>query len=138
MDFFVPLNHLYISRVKCSSFLYHLSTWQKEGEIVEIYGFFLKILYVRRRNTCLYKGEMCFILLGGMPISFFLYTGLVTMFTYICAYLWWCMSSSPILTCVISHKDVLMSFVLKCFWNTGCQSLLAINSLLAKFFKSLC
>ena len=32
----------------------------------------------------------------------------------------------------------LMSFVLKCFRNTGCQSLLAINSLLVKFFKSLC
>ena len=29
-------------------------------------------------------------------------------------------------------------FRLKCFRNTGCQSLLAINSLLAKFFKSLC
>ena len=29
-------------------------------------------------------------------------------------------------------------FCLKCFKNTGCQSLLAINSLLAKFFKSLC
>ena len=28
-------------------------------------------------------------------------------------------------------------FCLKCFGNTGCQSLLAINSLLAKFFKSL-
>ena len=29
-------------------------------------------------------------------------------------------------------------FCLKCFRNIGCQSLLAINSLLAKFFKSLC
>ena len=29
-------------------------------------------------------------------------------------------------------------FCLNCFRNTGCQSLLAINSLLAKFFKSLC
>ena len=29
-------------------------------------------------------------------------------------------------------------FCLKCFGNTGCQSLLAINSLLAIFFKSLC
>ena len=29
-------------------------------------------------------------------------------------------------------------FCLRCFRNTGCQSLLAINSLLAKFFKSLC
>ena len=29
-------------------------------------------------------------------------------------------------------------FYLKCFRNIGCQSLLAINSLLANFFKSLC
>ena len=29
-------------------------------------------------------------------------------------------------------------FCLKCFRNTGCQSLFAMNSLLAKFFKSLC
>ena len=29
-------------------------------------------------------------------------------------------------------------FCLKCFRNTGCQSLLTINSLLTKFFKSLC
>ena len=29
-------------------------------------------------------------------------------------------------------------FCLKCFRSTGCQSLIAINSLLAKFFKSLC
>ena len=29
-------------------------------------------------------------------------------------------------------------FCLKYFKNTGCQSLLVINSLLAKFFKSLC
>ena len=28
-------------------------------------------------------------------------------------------------------------FYLKCFRNTGCQSLLVMNSLLAKFFKSL-
>ena len=29
-------------------------------------------------------------------------------------------------------------FCLKCFRNTSCQSLLVINSLLTKFFKSLC
>ena len=29
-------------------------------------------------------------------------------------------------------------FCLKCFINIGCQSLLAINSFLAKFFKGLC
>ena len=32
----------------------------------------------------------------------------------------------------------LVKFCLKCFRNTSCQSLLAMNSLLAKFFKSLC
>ena len=49
---------------------------------MEICGFFLKILHVRGRNTCLCKGELCFILLGGVLTSF-LYTGIVTMFTYI-------------------------------------------------------
>ena len=32
----------------------------------------------------------------------------------------------------------LNGFCLKCFRNIGCQSLYAINSLMAKFFKSLC
>ena len=64
---------------------------------------------------------------------------------------------SPIFTCVVSFLSLctyfyilyailyfcftlrcLDEFCLKCFRNTGCQSLLAINSLLAKFFKSLC
>ena len=35
-------------------------------------------------------------------------------------------------------QKCLDEFCLKCFKNTGCQSLLAINFLLAKFFKSLC
>ena len=73
-----------------------------------------------------------------------------------CAYLWWCMSSSPILICVVSFLSLytclylysiyyfyftqkcLDEFCFKYFRNIGCQSLLAINSLLAKFFKSLC
>ena len=45
--------------------------------------FLFKILHVKGRNTCLCKGEMCFILLGGVLTSFFLYTGLIIMFTYI-------------------------------------------------------
>ena len=63
---------------------------------------------------------------------------------------------SPIFPCVVSflslsHVSYLMyviyyfcftlrcldEFCLKCFRNKGCQSLLVINSLLAKFFKSL-
>ena len=45
--------------------------------------FLFENLHVRGRNTCHCKGEMCFILLGGVLNSFFLYTGLVMMFTYI-------------------------------------------------------
>ena len=65
---------------------------------------------------------------------------------------------SPIFTCIVSFLSLctcflytlyaiyyfcftlrcLDEFCLKCFRNTGCQSLLAINSPLAKFFKSLC
>ena len=72
-----------------------------------IYGFFLKILHVRGRNTCICKGEMCFILLEGVLTSFFVYTSLVTMFTYIVIifdiyiYIYDVVcSSSPISTCV--------------------------------------
>ena len=44
---------------------------------------FFMILHVKGRNRCICKGEMCFILLGGVLTSFFLYNGLMTMFTYI-------------------------------------------------------
>ena len=44
--------------------------------------FLFKILHVRGRNTCLCKGELCFVLLGGVFTSLFLYTGFVTMFMY--------------------------------------------------------
>ena len=83
MDSLFPLDHLYISRVKLSSFLYTLSIMTKRGRNRgESVVFFFKILH-RGRNTCLCKGEMYFILLGGELTSFFLYIGLVTMFTYI-------------------------------------------------------
>ena len=58
MDSLYPLDHLYVSWVKLYSFLYLLSIMTKRG-----------------RNTCLYKGEMCFILLGGVLTSLFLYFG---------------------------------------------------------------
>ena len=65
-------------------------SWTKWGEIVEKMWFLFKILHVRGRNTCLCKGELCFILLGGASFNFFfLYTGLVTIFYIHCAYLWY-------------------------------------------------
>ena len=122
--------------------------------------FLFKIQHIRRRNTCLCKGEMCFILLGGVLTSLFLYIKTcdhfytyVVLILFICG----CMFLSPTLTYVVSFLSLytcflclyaiyyfcfslrcLDEFCLKCFRNTGCQSLIAINSLLAKFFKSLC
>ena len=137
-------------------------SWQKGGEIVENMWFRSKILHVRERNTCLCKGEMCFILLGGVLTSLFLYTGLVTMFAYIVLifdiYIYddVCLLHLPLhvlfLFNLYAHASYILysiyyfcfiqrcldEFCLKCYINTGCQSLLAMNSLLAKFFKSLC
>ena len=100
---------------------------------------------------------MCFILLGGELTSFFLYTGLVTMFTYIVfifddvcllhlslhvLFLFFLYTHISYFLYAIFYfcftQRCLDEFCLKYFRNTGCQSLLAINSLLAKFFKSLC
>ena len=161
MNSLCPLDHLYISQVKRFNFLYPLSIMTKRrrncGDFVVS---FFKILYDRGRNTCLYKGEMCFILLGGVLTSFFLYTGLVTIIDIHCTY-----SSLYDNVCLLhlslhvlflfflyTHVSYFLyaifyfcltlrcldEFCLKCFRNTGCQSLLAINSLLTKFFKSLC
>ena len=152
----IIFDYLYVSQVKLYNFLYPLSIMTKRGRNCGDFVVFFKILHVKGRNTCLCKGEMCFILLEGVLTSFFLYLRTSEQVYIHCAYLWWCMSSSPILTYVVSFLSLytcfyvyaiyyycftlrcLDEFCLKCFRNTGCQSLLAINSLLAKFFKSLC
>ena len=119
-----------------------------------IYGFFLKILHVRGRNTCICKGEMCFILLEGVLTSFFVYTSLVTMFTYIVIifdiYIYIYMMLYVLLHLSLhvlflfylyTHVSFLYAifysyftlrcrdeFCLKYFRNTSCQSLLAMDS----------
>ena len=99
---------------------------------------------------------MCFNLLEGVLTSFFLYTGFVTMFTYIVLIfddvcllhlslhvlffflsLYTCFYLYTIYYFCFTQR-CLDEFCLKYFRNTCCQSLLAINSLLTKFFKSLC
>ena len=117
MDSLCPLDHLYVLGwsflVSCTL----CQSWQKGGgELWRLCDFFFKILHVRGRNTCLCKGEMCFILLGGVLTSFFLYTGIVTMFTYIVLifdiYIWWCMFFSPTSTCVVSFLHLYTCFLL--------------------------
>ena len=127
----IIFDHLYVSRVKLSSFLYPLSIMTKMGR--NCGDSFFKILHVRGRNTCLCKGEMCFILLGGVLTFFFLYTDLVTMFTYIVLIIYiyadvyllhlplhvlFLFSLYTYISCFcmqsiisVSHKDALMSFV---------------------------
>ena len=160
MDFLCPLDHLYVFWVKLSSFLYPLSIMTKRGRNYGEYVFFFfffKVLHVRGRNTFLCKGEMCFILIGGVLTSLFLYTGLVTMFTYIVLIFDdVCLLHLPLhvlfLFSLYTHVFYILyaiyyfcltlrcfdEFSSKYFRNIDCQSLLAINSLLAKFFKSLC
>ena len=79
----IILDNLYVFQVKLSNFSYPLSIMTERGRNCGEYVVFFNILHVRGRNTFLCKGEMCFILLGGMLTSLFLYTGLVTKFTYI-------------------------------------------------------
>ena len=110
---------------------------------------FFYILHVGRRNTCFCKREMCFILLGGVLTSFFLYTGLMTMFTYIVSHLWYIYiydddvfflhlplhvlfpfslyaHTSYYLYAIYYFcftQKCLDEFCLKCFRNISCQSL---------------
>ena len=135
-------------------------SWQKGEKLCRIcsfFFFFFKILHVRGRNTFLCKGEMCFILLRGVLTSLFLYTGLMTMFIYIVLifddicllqlllhilFLFYLYAHASYILYAIYYFCLTLryldEFCLKCFRNTGCQSLLAMNSLLTKFFKSLC
>lgn len=53
---------------------------------METLWFLFKILQVRGRNTFLCKGEMCFILLGGVLTSFFSYLGSCDHVYIHCAY----------------------------------------------------
>ena len=89
-------------------------SWQKEGEIVEICGFFLKILYVKGRNTYLYKGEMCFILLGKCLPPSSCTSVLWPLLTFIALifFICWCMFLSPTLTCAVSFLSLCSCFLL--------------------------
>ena len=86
-------------------------SWQKEGEIVENMWFLSKILHVRGRNTFLVRGRMCFILLGGGLTSFFFNLRSCDHVYIHYVYIWWCMSSSPTLSCVVSFLPLYTCFL---------------------------
>ena len=86
--------------------------------------FLFKILHVRGRNTCLCKGELCFIFVRGsvfllvvLGASFsFLYIGLVTIYLWHTLYLFLIYiyddvcSYSPISPCVVSFLSLYTCF----------------------------
>ena len=117
-----------------------------------LFLFFLRIVV---RTLCIFS-FLSFLdtLFLYMRSCDYLQTYIVLIFSYILLMYFFL---SPTLSCVVSFflythasyylyaiyyfcftQRCLDEFCLKCFKNIGCQSLLAINSLLAKIFKSLC
>ena len=121
--------------------------------------------WVVRWVLCQVQGHnediMYLFLFSLFQIHYILYIGLVISLTYIVLifglYIYWCMLFTYLSMCcffffLYTHVSYSLNaiyyfcftlrcldeFCLKCFRNTGCQSLLVINSLLAKFLKSLC
>ena len=115
------------------------------------------------KGECLYEGcskdFMYLFLFCLFQIHYILYMGLVTIFDIHCTYILYIVmyvfhlplhvlflfslyAYGSYYLYVIYYfyftQRCLHEFCLKFFRNTSCQSLLAINSLLAKFFKSLC
>ena len=110
-------------------------SWQKGGEFVENMWFLFKILHVRGRNTFLCKGEMCFILLEGVFTPFFLYLGSCDHVYIHCVYLWWCMSSSSILICVVSFLSLYTCFYFYAIYYF-CFTLRCLDEFCLNEFKS--
>ena len=75
---------------------------------------------------CTYSLYMWMYVYFAYPYMCCFFSSFMHMFLYLYAIYYFCFT-----------QRCLDGFCLKCFKNTGCQSLLAINSLLAKFFKSL-
>ena len=95
MDSLCPLDHLYVSWVKFYSFLYPLSIMTKRGRKC---GFFLRFYMFGGVVFHLVRGSVYLLVVLEASFSF-LYTSLVTIFTYIMhifdiyiyIYIWWCM-----------------------------------------------
>ena len=109
----IILDHLYVSQVKLSSFLYPLSIMTKKGEkLWRKCGFFLRFYMLGEDVFHLVRGSACFILLVHQSCDH----------VYIhCAYLWYIYiyiydvcSSSPTSTCVVSFLSLYTCFLYYC------------------------
>ena len=164
MDSLCPLiilDHLYVSRVKFYSFFYPLSIMTKRERKC---GFFLRFYMLRGEILAFIRGLVFHLIRGSVYLlvvlgtSFsLLYTSLVTIFTYIVLIFYiyiyiWCMSSSPIFTCVVSSLSLYTCFFMytilisishmmpwwvlfKCFRKTGWESLSCRELFSCKVFQ---
>ena len=141
--------------------------WQKEGVVLVMRVVIVRgrvSIGDFWQRECLYEGcseDLMYLFLFFLfQIHYILYMGLMTIIDIHCTYILYILMYVflwPILTYVVYFLSLctcflylhaiyyfcftqrcLDEFCLKCFRNTGCQSLLARNSLLAKIFKSLC
>ena len=129
-------------------------SWQKGGEIVVPFLRFYMLggeIHASKGGNVfhLVRGSACLILLIHRScdhvyiiVLIFLYMLMYVSFTYpyMCSFFSLFIHIFLYVYAIYYFyftQKCLDEFCLKCFRNTGCQSLLAINSLLAKFFKSL-
>ena len=140
---------LVLQETCCSSLV--LKPWRLDQETSEEKLFIKTGQIARQLPTDSYlsritKSEFSDLIFGLCLCIFFFSSFMETLFllcdskpcTYDVIYIWW---GCYILYAILYFCFTLRcydEFCLKCFRNKGCQSLLTINSLLAKFFKSLC
>ena len=133
---------IFVSQVKFYSFLYPLSIKTKKGRKC---GFFLRFYMLEGEMHAFVRGSCVSSCYGEclppycLGTSFnFLYTSLVTMFTYIMLifdiYIWWCMSSSPTSTCIISFLSLYTCFLLYAIFYF-CFTLRCLDEFCLKFFR---
>ena len=160
MDSLYPFDHLYISQVKLSSFLYPLSIMTKRGRnceeyVVSFWRFYILWgeIHASIRGRCVsscqgeclppYSCTLGLVTIIGIHCTYLLYMLMYIFFTYLYMCCFFSLFIHMFLYLYAIYyfyftQKCLDEFCLKCFKNTCCQSLLAINSLLKKFFKSLC
>ena len=92
--------------------------------IVLVHKVLWPFIDIRCTYFLFYNVDVCFSFTYHFMCCFF--SPFIQCFLYLYAIYYFCFT-----------QKCLDEFCLKCFRNTSCQSLLVINSLLAKFFKSL-
>ena len=108
----IILDHLYVSRVKLSSFLYPLSIMTKMGRNCGGYmvSIFLRFYMLGGEIHSFVRGRCVSSCLGSAYFLVLIRRSCDHVYIHY-AYLWWCMSSSPTFTCVVSFLSLCTCFL---------------------------